>query len=293
MNTEQILKQYNLDWNVVKKPLFYDGQVGNTFGVMNVEQKSTPYYALVREDTGEVFNSVSKAYEPTQNYTIINTLQEIAGQNDLVIVKAMAINGGRKIIVQMRKPEGHKISIGDEQTEQYVYAVNGHDGSSSLKFGFINKVISCQNQFAWLSGNSFSGYRHTKSIQDKVKDLPKIINFTDQEDKIIDLQYMSKTTASASLINDLVDYLAKTDKELPISSRKANIVRDLSACIYTETNRISNTLWGVLNGVILYTTHYKSTPNRDFGKEESIYTGSSSKMNNKAFDYLKSYVINN
>ena len=73
MNTEQILKQYNLDWNVVKKPLFYDGQVGNTFGVMNVEQKSTPYYALVREDTGEVFNSVSKAYEPTQNYTIINT----------------------------------------------------------------------------------------------------------------------------------------------------------------------------------------------------------------------------
>ena len=286
-NTEQILEQNGLNWNVVKKPLFYTGEEINTFGVMGVMQKSTPFYGIVREDTGEVFTTVSDGYEPTQNNTIIKTMQEIAGENDLEIVKAIPLNGGRKIVIQMKKPN-NIINIGDQETEQYIYAINGHDGTTSLKFGFMNKVVFCQNQFAWLSGNAFSGYKHTKSIQDKVKQLPSILNFVDQENKIADLQMFSNESANASLINDLVDYLANTDK-LPISTRKANMVRDLSACIYIETNRISHTKWGVFNGVTKYTTHEKSAPNREHGQQESILTGSCGKMNEKAFKFLKAY----
>ena len=286
-NTEQILEQNGLNWNVVKKPLFYTGEEINTFGVMGVMQKSTPFYGIVREDTGEVFTTVSDGYEPTQNNTIIKTMQEIAGENDLEIVKAIPLNGGRKIVIQMKKPN-NIINIGDQETEQYIYAINGHDGTTSLKFGFMNKVVFCQNQFAWLSGNAFSGYKHTKSIQDKVKQLPSILNFVDQENKIADLQMFSNESANASLINDLVDYLANTDK-LPISTRKANMVRDLSACIYIETNRISHTKWGVFNGVTKYTTHKKSAPNREHGQQESILTGSCGKMNEKAFKFLKAY----
>ena len=286
-NTEQILEQNGLNWNVVKKPLFYTGEEINTFGVMGVMQKSTPFYGIVREDTGEVFTTVSGGYEPTQNNTIIKTMQEIAGENDLEIVKAIPLNGGRKIVIQMKKPN-NIINIGDQETEQYIYAINGHDGTTSLKFGFMNKVVFCQNQFAWLSGNAFSGYKHTKSIQDKVKQLPSILNFVDQENKIADLQMFSNESANASLINDLVDYLANTDK-LPISTRKANMVRDLSACIYIETNRISHTKWGVFNGVTKYTTHEKSAPNREHGQQESILTGSCGKMNEKAFKFLKAY----
>ena len=152
----------------------------------------------------------------------------------------------------------------------------------------MNKVIFCQNQFAWLSNNAFSGYKHTKSIQDKVKQLPSILNFVEEENKIIDLQMFSNQSANASLINDLVDYLANTDK-LPISTRKANMVRDLSACIYIETNRISHTKWGVFNGVTKYTTHEKSSPSREYGQQESILTGSCGKMNEKAFKFLKAY----
>ena len=45
--------------------------------------------------------------------------------------------------------------------------------------------------------------------------------------------------------------------------------------------------WGLFNGVTMFTSHYKSTPNRDHGKEESIYTGSGQQMSEKAFKYLK------
>ena len=80
LKTNQILEQNGLNWNVEKLPLYYKNEHdGNEY---------TPYYGIVREDTGEVFTTVSEGYEPTQNHTIIETMQEIAGDNDLEIVKA-------------------------------------------------------------------------------------------------------------------------------------------------------------------------------------------------------------
>ena len=51
----------------------------------------------------------------------------------------------------------------------------------------MNKVMFCQNQFAWMSKNAFASYRHTKSIQDKVGLLSGMINFADHDSKIADL----------------------------------------------------------------------------------------------------------
>ena len=290
LSTEQILEQNGLNWNVVKKPLMYAGECTPE---ANNGLHHTPFYGIVREDTGEVFTTVSGVYEPTQNSTIIETMQEIAGENDLEIIKAIPLNNGRKVVVQMKKPRGYRIIIGNEPTEQYVYAINGHDGSSSLRFGFMNKVIFCQNQFAWLSSNALSGYRHTKSIQEKVEQLPKILNFTDQEERIADLQNFSMKSVNTDLINDLVDYLTITDKssqewgEWKIPTRTRNIRNDLESCIVSEVNRIGSTKWSLFNGVTRYTTHQKSSPKREYGKQESILTGLCGKMNEKAFNFLK------
>ena len=152
----------------------------------------------------------------------------------------------------------------------------------------MNKVIFCQNQFAWLSGNAFSGYRHTKSIQEKVEQLPSIINFTDQYEKMGELQEFSRQNITANLMNDLVDCITNTDKlaeEMPTRTR--NIRSDLESCIVSEVNRIGSTKWGLFNGVTRYTTHQKSSPKREYGKQESILIGSCGKMNEKAFNFLK------
>jgi hypothetical protein len=293
--TEQILEQSGLNWNVTKERLMYAGEC--TLGANN-GLHHTPFYGIVREDTGEVFTTVSKAYEPTQNHIIIETMQEIAGKNELEIIKAIPIHGGRKIVIQMKREVENKIMIGDEITEQFIYAINGHDGSSSLKFGFMNKVLFCENQFAWMSGNAFSGYVHKQSIQDKVKQLPSIINFTDQEERIADLQEFSTQNANTDLINDLVNYLTNTDKyysdkneniftEEKLSTRKQNMIHDLESCIVSEVNRIGSTKWGLFNGITRYTTHQKSSPKREYGKQESILIGSCGKMNEKAFNFLK------
>jgi len=291
LNTEQILEQNGLNWNVVKKPLLYTGECTPS---ANNGLHSTDYYGIVREDTGEVFATVKEAYTPTQNHTIIETMQEIAGQNDLEIVKAVPFNEGRKVMVQMKRPNNHVV-IGGQDTEQYIYAINSHDGSSSLKFGFMNTVVFCQNQFGWLNSNAISGYRHTQSIQDKVKELPTIINFTAEEEKIAELQHFSGQSIGRDAIEEMLFSLTKIDRAMSprelenFSTRSMNIYNDLQGCIIEETSRVGLTKWGLFNGVTKYTTHMKSAPLRDNGRQESIITGSAGKMNENAYKFLLNY----
>jgi len=291
-NTNQILEQNGLNWNVVKKPLLYAGECTPS---ANNGLHSTNYYGIVREDTGEVFSTVKETYTPTQNHTIIETMQDIAGDNDLEIIRAIPLNGGRKVLVQMKRPNNHMI-IGGQDTEQYIYAINSHDGSSSLKFGFMNTVVFCQNQFGWMNSNAFSGYRHTQSIQDKVKELPSIINFSGEEEKIAELQHFSGQSIGRDAIEEMLFSLTKIDRAMSpreiegnFSTRSINIYNDLQNCIMEETSRVGLTKWGLFNGVTKYTTHMKSAPLREHGRQESIITGSGQKMNEQAFNFLKQY----
>ena len=71
------------------------------------------------------------------------------------------------------------------------------------------------------------------------------------------------------------------------STRSINIYNDLQACIIEETSRVGLTKWGLFNGVTKYTTHMKSAPLREHGRQESIITGSGQKMNEQAFNFLK------
>ena len=292
LNTNQILEQNGLNWTVAKKPLLYAGECTPS---ANNGLHSTNYYGIVREDTGEVFSTVKETYTPTQNHTIIETMQDIAGDNDLEIIRAIPLNGGRKVLVQMKRPNNHMI-IGGQDTEQYIYAINSHDGSSSLKFGFMNTVVFCQNQFGWMNSNAFSGYRHTQSIQDKVKELPSIINFSGEEEKIAELQHFSGQSIGRDAIEEMLFSLTKIDRAMSpreiegnFSTRSINIYNDLQNCIMEETSRVGLTKWGLFNGVTKYTTHMKSAPLREHGRQESIITGSGQKMNEQAFNFLKQY----
>ena len=195
----------------------------------------------------------------------------------------------------MKRPNNHVV-IGGQDTEQYIYAINSHDGSSSLKFGFMNTVIFCQNQFGWMNSNAFSGYRHTESIQNKVKELPSIINFSGEEEKIAELQHFSGQSIGKDAIHEMLFNLTKIDRAMTsqemqdnFSSRAINIHEDLLQCMLTETSRVGLTKWGLFNGVTKYTTHMKSAPLRKNGRQESIITGSGQKMNEKAFNFLKAY----
>ena len=286
-STEEILVENGLNWVVKKKPLMYSG-------ICTPESNNglhhTDYYGIVREDTGDVFATVKDGYTPTQNHVIIDTMRKIAGDNNLEIVKAMSINGGRKILVQMAKPDNIVI-IGDQKTKQYIYAINSHDGTSSLKFGFMNEVIFCANQFTWLNSNGLKGYVHKQSIQNKVNNLPEILNFDDQDSKIAKLHDMSFQRVNHEQLTQLIDYLTGMDSTQygwadKYTTRKMNIRDHLHMCVTIETSRLGMNKWGLFNGVTKFTTHYKSVPNRENGREESLYTGSGQKMTDNAFNWL-------
>ena len=286
-STEQILIENGLNWKVTKQKLMYAGECTPS---ANNGLHRTGFYGVVREDTGEVFTTVKEGYTPTQNHVIIDTMRKIAGDNDLEIVKALPINGGRKILVQMAKPD-NIVTIGDQKTRQYIYAINSHDGTSSLKFGFMNEVIFCANQFTWLNSNGLKGYVHKQSIQNKVNNLPEILNFDDQDSKVAKLHDMSFKRVNQEQLIQLIDYLTGMDSTQygwadKYTTRKMNIRDHLQMCIGRETARLGMNQWGLFNGVTMYTTHYKSVPSRQNGREESIYTGTGQKMTDNAFKWI-------
>ena len=190
----------------------------------------------------------------------------------------------------MAKPDNIVI-IGDQKTKQYIYAINSHDGTSSLKFGFMNEVIFCANQFTWLNSNGLKGYVHKQSIQNKVNNLPEILNFDDQDSKIAKLHDMSFQRVNHEQLTQLIDYLTGMDSTQygwadKYTTRKMNIRDHLHMCVTIETSRLGMNKWGLFNGVTKFTTHYKSVPNRENGREESLYTGSGQKMTDNAFNWL-------
>ncbi len=79
------------------------------------------------------------------------------------------------------------------------------------------------------------------------------------------------------------------NKNHDYSSRKMNIRDDLHASITMEMQRIGGNKWGLFNGVTRFTTHSKSVPKRDNGREESLLLGSGQAMNEKAFNFIKNY----
>jgi hypothetical protein len=75
----------------------------------------------------------------------------------------------------------------------------------------------------------------------------------------------------------------KTESEL--STRSLNAMETLYNHIEKETNQKGMNLFGLFSGITSWTTHEKSAPRRENGREESIMVGTNYKTNNDAFDF--------
>lgn len=131
-STNEILELTGLNWEVKKLPLF--AKEGN----INHESN---YFGIVRSDNHEVISTCKATYQPVQNIETVDLLHEIANKSGLEIVKGGPMQGGKKLFIQMKDPEG-SIRIGDDTVEKYVFAINSHDGTTSLAFGTSNLVQS-------------------------------------------------------------------------------------------------------------------------------------------------------
>jgi len=280
-----LLDKYGLRWNVSKQPLLLPSG------------SETGFFGIVREDTQTTFATCKDGYVPYQNSELAELLHRISEKTGYEIHSGGMFNGGGKVYLQLST--GNEINdIGKNRTKVkgYVTGINGHDGTTSLKWGEVNFTICCRNTFASASRTLKQSARHTASIHDKVeKSIREITGIATAEKSIFDTFIkLSEIPVTKDNIATIVRATTNVDITLPSfkdskkdSSQYAiNRTEELLTSINSEMSSKGETLWGLFSGITHYTSHVLPVPKRDNARLESKYVGTGASVDNNAFDMI-------
>lgn len=257
-------------------------------------KRSTPYFGLYNSKTNDCINTVKKGYHVSQNADIVGlVLQGMSKFTDkLKVGKAGSLHDGRKVFVQL-EIEGMS-KVGKDLIKRYVTIVDSNDGSTGLSVGIGDLTMSCTNQFFKFYKRGMAKWRHTATLEEKIKGLPTLIEVA-LEESFNQLKVYRKFV-STPLTQNLADALVKellghdrvfTSKseynKLPTKS--INHMDNLYDMIDLEIADKGENLWGLHSGVTRWTTHVKSAPKRNNGLEETLMTGTSYNKAIESFDF--------
>lgn len=283
MNTQDILVANGLDFTISKRPLF------------DTDLNPSGYFGLYNDKLNKCINTVKDGYTVSQNHEIVDmVLQGIRPfGNDLIVTKAGSMNEGRKVFLQLGIT-GDGV-VGHDRIKKFITVLDSNDGSTSLSIGIGDLTMSCSNQFFKFYKQGEAKFRHSASIEHRIKEIPFLIETAlNRSLKQIELyNILAETDCTRELADEMVKYLLGFDKELTSikelsekSTRSINKMENLYNCIEGEFNDKGLNLWGLHSGITKFTTHELSAPKRENGKLETIMLGSGYKMNQKSLEFV-------
>lgn len=294
MNTQdkvqEILKSNGLDFSIEKAPMVALDSNGIYV--------PSPYFGLINSKTNEVINTVKEGYTVSQNDEVVELVLrgiEPFG-NDIQVTKGGALNGGRKVFLQLAINGDGKVN--GDTIKKYITIVDSNDGSTGLSVGIGDLTMSCSNQFFKFYKSGQSKFRHTASLERRIKEIPFLIETALSESlKQIEIyNQFASTQVSRDLAHKMVKHLLGFDKVYTSvkdlsekSTRSINKMDSLYNAIEREMNSKGETLWGLHSGITYYTTHELSAPRRDNGKVETLLQGTGYNMNQESLKFCLEY----
>ena len=207
----EILSAHGLDFKITKLPL-----VGYESG----DQLITPYYGLFNSQSGECINTVKEGYHVSQNADVVEmVLKGIERYSDkLTVSKAGSINGGRRVFMQLEIEGDSK--VGDDLIKRYVTIIDSNDGSTGLSVGIGDEVAHCENQFFKFYNKGNAKFRHTATLNEKIKSIPNLIDFALNESlkQIKIYKKFQSTPLTQALAHKMVNAVLGYDRLSPLDS---------------------------------------------------------------------------
>lgn len=283
---KEILSTHGLDFRIEKAPLIALNEIG--------EQVITPYYGLINTATNEVINTCKEGYTVSQNADVVEMV--IKGMekfgSKLSVSKAGSINGGRRVYMQLQIEGDSK--VGDDIIKRYVTVIDSNDGSTGLSVGIGDFTMSCQNQFFRFYREGNAKFRHTATLNEKIKSIPTLIE-TALDESLRQVERYRKfvsTPVSQMLANKMVKHVLGYDRVITsieqydkLSQKSINIMDSLYSHIEKETEQKGMNMWGLHSGITSWTTHERKAPKRLNGHMENLLVGTSYKKNQASFEF--------
>lgn len=295
---DTVLTDNGLDFEILKIPLMgmrpvsiveADGLVDESIvAIETVDQMVTPYFGLFNGKTNECINTCKGGYTISQNREILElvmTGMESFG-DDLQVYKAGSLNGGRKVFIQLEIAGLSKIGNGDT-LKRYVTIIDSNDGSTGLSVGIGDLTMSCQNQFYKFYKKGQSRFRHTATLEERIKELPMLIEGALKEslNQVVAYNKFETIPVNEKMTNELVKVILGHDilTKKVLTSKSTNHMNKLYDDIQLETATKGKNLWGLHSGITRWLTHSKIPINRANGLEESLMSGTSYVFAQKSF----------
>lgn len=283
----EILTANGLDFRIEKAPLYAINSLG--------EQVPSPYFGLINSKSNEVINTVKDGYSVSQNDEIVElVLRGAENFGELSVQKAGSLNGGRKVFIQLAI-EGDGL-VASDRIKRYVTILDSNDGSTSLSIGIGDLTMSCSNQFAKFYKQGEAKFRHSASLVDKLKTIPRLIEMALGESlrQIEVYKHLAEHSVSKDLADQMVKYILGFDRQFTsmdvmskLSTRSINNMDKLYNHIEREIADKGQNAWGLHSGITSFTTHEISVPKRDNARIESVLNGSGYKMNQKSLEFVR------
>lgn len=114
---------------------------------------------------------VGNRYTPIQNLEAFDFLNHIADESGAVFETAGSLKEGGRVFMTMKFPESLKLANGADVVDNYIMAVNSHDGSSSFTVAVTPIRAVCTNtvRLALAAAKSKISLKHTAGATAKVQ----------------------------------------------------------------------------------------------------------------------------
>lgn len=241
---------------------------------------------------------VGNRYTPIQDSDAFEFLNHLADESGAVFETAGALGHGERVFMSMKFPESMKLANGQDLVDNYIVAVNSHDGTTSFNVVITPVRVVCQNtvRLALNSASNKISLRHTANGTQKVQQaretLGIVFKYQDEFQREVDrlLQIEMSDTNFAKFVETLVPLPARADatqREIATIERKRGEIMELWNAP-TQAN-VRNTGWAAYNSVVEWSDWVKrirGEGDKDALRAERLILGIGEEIKDKAHALL-------
>jgi len=236
---------------------------------------------------------VGNRYTPIQNLEAFDFLNHIADESGAVFETAGSLKEGGRVFMTMKFPESLKLANGADVVDNYIMAVNSHDGSSSFTVAVTPIRAVCTNtvRLALAAAKSKISLKHTAGATAKVQQARETLGvvFRYQEAFEQEVEQLLSEKFSDAQYKKFIETLVPEPKG-EMTKRAENSFEqkrnELLALWKAPTqSNIAGTKWAAYNAIVEWSDWAKPVKGKE-GKDEiratRLILGGGEKFKNKA-----------
>lgn len=255
------LRLAGLDWNVIQKPVFTDGN------------EIKHYMANVRDRDNSVLGIVSDRYKIVQNQEAFDFTDALIG-DDVRYESCGSLKNGRTVWLLAKMPN---TTILKDKVEPYMCFTNSHDGTGAIKVCMTPVRVVCNNtlNFALATAKRSWSTKHMGDMSTKLYEAQHTLQLANDYMKQLNVRadQLANTTITDERIHEIVEELFPLEKDASdCVKNRTEKMRDgfIACCFAPDLIEYFHTAWGVVNASADFGGHIIPNRNTDTYRENNF-----------------------